>query len=157
MRKFIFVVLFGLLGSNCLPAQQMNPSSDITKYVLTFYAISDTVAAPVFVPGDTITIEWIQPMRRTTYEDQPDPVFGNHTGAKYSIEIPNDLVNYKSDSLATARQVVILPESNYEITIRAVDTRGNSSKESDPFRFALVSGAPAVPVSVKILIRRNGH
>ena len=157
MRKFIFVILIGLLGAGCLPAQQMNPKTDIGKYVLTFYAISDTVVAPIFVPGDTITIDWIQPMRRWKYEEQPDPVFGNHTGAKYSIEIPNDLVSYESDSLATARQVVILPESNYEITIRAVDTRGNSSKESDPFKFALISGVPAVPVSVKILIRRSGH
>ncbi len=157
MRKLIFAFMIGLLSAGCLPAQQMNPRTDISKYVLTFYAISDTVNVPVFVPGDTLTINWIQPLSRSLYENQPDPVFGNHTGAKYSIEISNDLVNYDSDSLASARQVVILPQSNYEVTIRAIDNRGNSSKESQPFKFALVNGAPAVPISVEIMIKRSGR
>lgn len=155
MKHSLLILLFSFFLNSCLSAQSMNPRTDIQKYVLTFYAISDTVTTPSFMPGDTLMIQWVQPASRQKYEEQPDPIFGAHAGAKYSVEIPNNLVQYQSDSLASVHQVVILHEGTYEMTVRAIDWHGNSSKESQPFRFLLMNGAPAVPVQVHILIRRH--
>ncbi len=155
MRTLILTFFIALFAAGCLPAQQMNPATDIQAYVLTFYAISDPVSSPAFVPGDTLTVQWVQPTGRSAYEQQPDPTFGNHTGVKFSVEVQNSRVHYESDSLAAVQQTIILPDGAYEMTVRAVDTHGKSSKESQPFKFLLVSGAPAVPVQVQVLIKRS--
>ncbi len=105
-----------------------------------------------------IEIEFIQPLYRKSYEDQPDPITfaRGDTLLDESFTIDLDSSNVVGDLISTNFiQKLALELGNWAWTARTVDTLGWSSKQADWQKFRLEEKETIITVRAKMQIRKE--
>lgn len=138
-------------------------TGDINYWHVTFYRVEIDTAEVTWleaIEGDTISLEWMQPLASQKYEDQPDPVFDySLTGEYHNIRVL--LADVLWESLVDTGQVrygkeVDLTPGWWQVAIQVYDTADNKSKYSDPSKPFKIKGAgPMRPVWLQIIIESH--